>query len=816
MTAGMNRFAHVFRLAAVILVSIGLLPSLRAVPYGVNLLVNGNAEAGTSSATGDPVPVPGWTVSSAFTVVPYSAGGGFPTTSDPGPPDRANQFFAGGNAASSTAMQDIDVSANAADINAENVTLDLSGWFGGFLTDPDVAQLAVAYLDGGSNILSTATLAPVSPDNRDNITGLFLRNKSVHVPANTITLRVTLTMTRTSGVFNDGYADSLSVVLRVPTVVTTTADTGPGSLRAALAVGNPITFDSNVFSASSGPHIISLASPLPPLSVNVQIVGPGARSLTVQRSASPGTPDFTVFTVDSGSSVIVNGVRPTVTISGLTIANGNIPSGHGGGILNRTGQLYVTNCSITGNAASEGGGIYTEQDTFCTVKGSTINANSATLSAAMTTHNATSYLDHCTISGNTTQTYDIRVYGEVGVASMQVSNCTIVSSKAIEADTVHVGGSADVIIDNTILFSTTSAKNLTSIGGTFTSHDYNLSNRDDSAYLNQPHDRNNTDPMLGPLQDNGGGTLTQALLPGSLAIDKGNNSVDPTDQRGAPRVFDDPASANGGGNDSDIGAFEFQGTPPSLLGNISTRLSVQTGDNALIAGFIVTGYQPKKVLIRGLGPSLPLAGVMADPVLELYDSSGQLLESNDNWMDSPNRQAIIDSTIPPTNNLESAILRTLPAGNAAYTAILRGANGGTGVGLVEVYDLGRSVDSTLANISTRGLVQTGDNVLIGGFIVLGPNSQKVIIRAIGPSLPVSGNLADPTLELHDGNGTLLEANDNWVDSPNHQAIIDSTIPPTNDLESAVVRILAPGNYTAIVRGAGGTTGVALVEVYALK
>ena len=135
---------------------------------------------------------------------------------------------------------------------------------------------------------------------------------------------------------------------------------------------------------------------------------------------------------------------------------------------------------------------------------------------------------------------------------------------------------------------------------------------------------------------------------------------------------------------------------------------------------------------------------------------------------------------------------------------------------MEIYDLDRSVDSKLANISTRGFVQTGDNVMIGGFIVLGQTTKTVLIRAIGPSLPVANALADPYLELHDGNGALVESNDNWVDSPNKQAIIDTTIPPSNNLESAIVRTLAPGNYTAIVSGVGGGVGVGLVEVYALQ
>jgi len=236
----------------------------------------------------------------------------------------------------------------------------------------------------------------------------------------------------------------------------------------------------------------------------------------------------------------------------------------------------------------------------------------------------------------------------------------------------------------------------------------------------------------------------------------------------------------------------------------------------MIGGFIITGTAPKKVIIRAIGPSLALPDRLANPTLELRSSSGALLDQNDDWKLSPNKQAIIDSGIPPTDDLESAIVATLPANGAAYTAIVRGVNNGTGIGLVEAYDLDTSANSKLANISTRGLVQTGDNVLIAGTIVVGQSSQKVIVLAIGPSLSIAGKLADPTLELRDGNGGLLEANDNWVDSPNKQAIIDSTIPPTNDAESAIVRTLSPANYTAIVRGVNNTTGIAVVEVYALN
>ena len=253
------------------------------------------------------------------------------------------------------------------------------------------------------------------------------------------------------------------------------------------------------------------------------------------------------------------------------------------------------------------------------------------------------------------------------------------------------------------------------------------------------------------------------------------------------------------------------------LGNISTRLRVEPGENALIGGFIITGGGPKRILFRAIGPSLPATGHLDNPTLELHYSTGQIIFSNDNWMDAPNRQAIIDTGIAPTHDLESAILMDMAPGS--YTAVVRGSDAGhdAGIGLVEAYDLDRTAGSKLANISTRGLVGTGDNVSIGGFIVLGPDSQRVIVRAIGPSLPVGGTLADPSLELRDGNGALLQWNDNWRTSQEAE-IIATGLPPSNDLESAIVATL-PGNgaaFTAIVRGVNNATGVALVEVYALN
>ena len=250
------------------------------------------------------------------------------------------------------------------------------------------------------------------------------------------------------------------------------------------------------------------------------------------------------------------------------------------------------------------------------------------------------------------------------------------------------------------------------------------------------------------------------------------------------------------------------------MSNISTRVKVETDDNVLVGGFIVTGTHEKRILVRAIGPSLALPDKLLDPTLDLHDSSGQTIAVNDNWVNAPNVQEIIDTTIAPTDNLESAILMTLPPGY--YTATVSGVGNTTGTALVEAYDLDRNVNSRLVNISTRGLVQTNDNVLVAGMIVRGHTAQTVMVRAIGPSLDVPGKLNDPVLELRDGNGTLIRSNDNWR-SDQEAEILATGIPPTNDLEAAIVATL-PANdsaYTAIVRGVNESTGVGLVEVYGL-
>jgi hypothetical protein len=271
----------------------------------------------------------------------------------------------------------------------------------------------------------------------------------------------------------------------------------------------------------------------------------------------------------------------------------------------------------------------------------------------------------------------------------------------------------------------------------------------------------------------------------------------------------------------------------STLGNISTRAFVQTGAHLLIGGFIVQGTEQKRVIIRAIGPELTRYGVpnpLANPILELHDATGALIASNYDWMTTVIGGIITGDQVveiqtsgyAPTDPRESAIIAILPPGN--YTAIVRGTDNMTGVALVEVYDLSPAPNSILGNISTRSFVQTGADVMIGGFIVQGTQPKRVIIRAVGPELTQYGvpdPLADPTLELHNAAGALIASNDNWmttilggiITSDQVQDIRDSGHAPTDPRESAIIATLPPGNYTAIVRGVNNTTGVALVEVY---
>jgi YVTN family beta-propeller protein len=259
-------------------------------------------------------------------------------------------------------------------------------------------------------------------------------------------------------------------------------------------------------------------------------------------------------------------------------------------------------------------------------------------------------------------------------------------------------------------------------------------------------------------------------------------------------------------------APRLTGPPHSLL-NISTRLRTQAADNALIGGLIVNGTEPKKVALRAMGPSLPVAGKLTDPLLELYDSSGARVAQNDNW--NTHRADLLAAGIPPLDEHEAALVTSVAPGN--YTAVVRGIGDGSGVALVEAYDLSPESKSKLANISTRGKVESGDNVMIGGFIIGGDQTTEVVVRAVGPSLGthgVAGALLDPTLEVHDGNGVLVAQDDDWR-MYQEQPLIQTGLAPADDREAAMILFLQPGAYTAVVRGKNDSTGIGLVEVYNL-
>ena len=270
------------------------------------------------------------------------------------------------------------------------------------------------------------------------------------------------------------------------------------------------------------------------------------------------------------------------------------------------------------------------------------------------------------------------------------------------------------------------------------------------------------------------------------------------------------------------GSGIYVATPASRLINLSTRARVETGDNVMIGGFVVTGTNTKKVIVRALGPSLAAAvpGTFANPTLDLFNGQNVLIASNDDWR--ANQAAVQATGLAPTNDLESAIVMDLAPGN--YTAIVRGAGGAQGVALVEAYDLQPNGENNsgarLINVSTRARVQTGDNVMIGGLVIGDGPSRRVLIRALGPSLAaaVPGTLANPRVDLYNGQNQLVASNDDWqsaltagLGTPAEISALG--LAPTNAAESAILITLPPGGYTAIVRGQDGGSGVALVEAY---
>jgi hypothetical protein len=294
-----------------------------------------------------------------------------------------------------------------------------------------------------------------------------------------------------------------------------------------------------------------------------------------------------------------------------------------------------------------------------------------------------------------------------------------------------------------------------------------------------------------------------------------HNSLESTDPGPTPTPYPPPFVAPG--------ALPAPTPPRRRLANIATRVNVQGGQNDGIAGFIKRNPVTKRVLVRALGPSTGVSGALQDPVLTVFDSTGAQIATNDNWR-GPQQAAITASGLSPGNDREAALILNLTGTDSRsnYTAILSGAAGGTGVGLVEVYDLDAESFADLGNVATRGLVGTGNNVLIGGLVVrddsFAGQTQTIVVRGIGPSLGATGisnALADPLLELHDAQGAEIASNDDWGSSPDAGALVTSGLAPSSQKEAAIMRTLAPGAYTAVLRGVNGGTGIGNVEAYNL-
>ena len=280
-------------------------------------------------------------------------------------------------------------------------------------------------------------------------------------------------------------------------------------------------------------------------------------------------------------------------------------------------------------------------------------------------------------------------------------------------------------------------------------------------------------------------------------------------------IFDlEQDDINGAGALYNVGPARLVGSNlPSLL-NISTRSRVELGDDVMIGGFIIQGTQPATVILRAIGGSLPrfnVAGELEDPEIELFQGSTRL-QYNDDWIDSPNAETIASYGIEPSNSIESAIYAVLQPG--AYTVIVRGLNNTVGVGLVEIFNLQTS-NSRAANISTRARVQTNDGVVIAGFIAGNGANQEVLVRGIGPSLPVAGALADPRIQLVNANGQIIDSNDNWPTDPDAARMANNDYDPGNPSESALISPITAGSYTVILSGVNNGSGVGLIEVFDL-
>lgn len=572
------------------------------------------------------------------------------------------------------------------------------------------------------------------------------------------------------------------------------------------------------------------------------IVGPGARTLTIS---------------GAGLGRILNVQSTGVVISGLSFSNGHFTS-DGGAILNNNGDLTLTDCEFFNNvvvgASISGGAIANETTHKLTLRNCTFSGNQAgNHGGAIYDSGGSLAATDCTFTGNTAVTGGAIFIQTASMSdTFNILNCTINQNNVSLTPGAGGGGifatSNNVVsVGNTIIAGNVAPPpGAPDASGPYNSQGSNLvGNGSGSTGFTASGDQVGTngapiDPKLDTLKNNGGATDTMALLVGSPAINAGNDAIaPPTDQRGVGRA-----------GKSDIGAYEFQpapsptptatatatatptATPAGFVANVSTRLPVGTNENVLIEGFIVQGPvgSTKKIIVRAIGPSLAPFGItdaLANPTLEIHDTSG-LIAMNDDWritqtgglIGGDQSGEIGTSGAAPSNDLESAIIANLAPGS--YTAVVQGAGGGTGTGVVDAYDLSASSAARLANIATRGLVQPGDKLMIAGFIIQnGP--ARAVVRGIGPSLigfGISNALPDTTLQLRDQNGAVVVENDDWKvrsDGSSQQAEMEATtLQPSNDLEAAFVTTLPPGQYTVQLRGKPETTGIGVVQVYFLQ
>ncbi len=656
---------------------------------------------------------------------------------------------------------------------------------------------------------------------------------------------------------NGGNDSDIGAVEMQALIVNSTADPGDGvcdatcTLRDAITAANAngpglndVIFDNTVFNTA---RTITLSNVLPDIASSLTINGPGANLLTVRRDPNAAT--FRIFNV-------ADGITSGVALTGMTIVGGNAgPGTFGGGIFSRS-NLALTGVHVTGNTAATGGGVHQGSAdgvfTNCTF------SNNASTNAQgdgggvffQGDGGHTLRLVSSTVSGNHSANHNgggISTGAVSGNSRLEIINSTITNNTAnitgggIFTFTIGPGTTATTTLRNTIIAGNTPnnlATGTFSGGGaaTVTTYGFNLASDNGGGFLNVAPittDKINTPAGLGALGANGGTTPTHALLFGSAALDAGNNSGSGVlvDQRGAGFLRTvDLAAANAPGSDgTDIGAFEAQSAPPAaLVANVSTRLPVGTGDNALIEGFIVTGPSgsTKKIIVRAIGPSLipfGIADAVANPTLEIFDANNAKIASNDNWkttqvggiIASDQFVEINSSGVAPSNDLESAIIANLAPGS--YTAAVRGAGNTVGTGVVDAFDLSSGSTARLANIATRGLIQAGDKLMIAGFIIQG-GSVKTVIRAIGPSLAAFGiadALPDTTLQLRDQNGAIVRENDDWM-SDQKTELENIGLQPSHNLEAALVQTIPAGLYTAQVRGKPETTGTGVVQIYFLQ